>query len=164
MAQIRTFNPSDFDTVKKIYQEGIDTGNATFQTRAKDWEEWNAAMLPVCRLVAEAEDKILGWAALSPVSSRRVYSGVAEVSIYVAKRARGKGIGRLLLEALISASEKEGIWTLQAGIFPENRASLALHESLGFRVLGVRKKIGEMNGVWRDVVLLERRSTTVGIS
>lgn len=162
MLKIRDFERNDFDLVKDIYQQGIETGNATFETQAKDWDQWNQAMLPVCRLVALEDGLVVGWAALSAASSRPVYAGVAEVSIYVAGGAQGRGVGQALLAALIDASEKAGFWTLQAGIFPENRVSLALHEKNGFRVLGVREKIGKMESVWRDVVLMERRSRLVG--
>jgi len=155
--------PSDWEQVRAIYLEGILTGDATFETDAPPWEQWNAAHLPRPRLVARCGEVILGWAALSLVSSRCVYAGVAEVSIYVRDEARGRGIGRALLERLIAESEQEGIWTLQAGVFPENTASLRLHRSLGFRELGRRERLGKMNGVWRDVVLLERRSNVAGI-
>jgi phosphinothricin acetyltransferase len=138
------------------------TGNATFEVSVPDRETWDAHHLADCRLVARRHDDIVGWAALSPVSSRRVYAGVAEVSLYVAGHARGCGVGRALLGALVEASERAGIWTLQAGIFPENVASLALHAACGFRVAGRRERIGRMAGVWRDVLLLERRSRLVG--
>ena len=154
---------TDWDQVRSIYVEGIVTGNATFETTAPSWEKWSAAHLPDCRLVAREGDTVLGWAALDPVSDRCVYGGVAEVSLYVAAGRRGQGIGRALLESLVDTSEKSGIWTLQSGIFPENRASLALHRECGFREVGRREKIGCMNGVWRDVLLLERRSRKVGI-
>jgi len=149
--------------VRTIYESGIATGNATFQTGAPAWEEWDAAHVKNCRLVALEHDEILGWAALTPVSGRCVYAGVAEVSIYISESARGKGIGRHLLNALIAESEQHNFWTLQAGIFPENVASIRLHESCGFRMIGRREKIGQMQGVWRDTVLLERRSSTVGV-
>jgi L-amino acid N-acyltransferase YncA len=148
--------------VREIYLEGIATGNATFEEEAPDWPKWDAGKLAVCRIIARSEGEIAGWAALSPVSTRHVYRGVAEVSVYVAAKARGQGIGRVLLERLIHDSEGEGLWTLQAGIFPENTASVRLHESLGFRIVGRRERIGEMNGVWRDVVLMERRSSIAG--
>jgi phosphinothricin acetyltransferase len=149
--------------VLRIYLEGIATGNATFEVEAPSWEKWDGSHLPNCRLIAQEESKILGWAALSPVSSRRVYAGVVEVSAYVAEAARGKGIGKSLLSALIESSEDCGVWTLQAGIFPENTASITLHKSLGFREVGRRERIGKMGDAWRDVVLLERRSAKVGI-
>jgi L-amino acid N-acyltransferase YncA len=162
MVHIRKFEQNDFDSVRDIYQQGIDAGNATFETQAKEWDEWNNAMLQVCRLVAVENDRVVGWAALSPVSSRCVYAGVAEVSVYVADEARGKGVGQALLSKLIAESEKEGFWTLQAGIFPENKRSISLHRKNGFRILGVRERLGKMGEEWRDVVLLERRSEVVG--
>jgi len=149
--------------VKAIYESGIATGNATFQTGAPAWEEWDAAHIKTCRLVAVEQDEILGWAALTPVSGRCVYAGVAEVSIYISESARGKGLGSILLNALVAESEQHNFWTLQAGIFPENVASIRLHEACGFRMVGRREKIGQMLGVWRDTVLLERRSNTVGV-
>lgn len=155
--------PDDREQVAAIYQEGINTGNATFETCAPSWDIWNSSHLPQCRLVARDGDRILGWAALSPATNRCVYAGVAEVSVYIGKDHRGKGFGNALLEALIGHSEKNGLWTLQAGIFPENLASISLHKSHGFRVVGTREKIGKMNGVWRDVILMERRSKTIGV-
>ncbi len=163
MPTVRPFETTDFPAVQAIYQEGIDTGNATFQQTVKEWEEWDASTLSACRLVAELDGKVVGWAALSAVSSRCVYSGVAEVSVYVARSVHGRGVGSTLLTELIQASEGEGIWTLQAGIFPENAASVAIHLKNGFRHVGVREKLGEMNGTWRDVLLLERRSRVVGV-
>ena len=154
--------PEHWNAVKKIYEEGIATGNATFQTVAPAWEEWNKDHLIVARFVAVDNHEILGWAALTPVSGRCVYAGVAEVSVYVATAARGKGVGKTLLQSLIKASEENDLWTLQAGIFPENIASIKLHEANGFRIIGTREKIGRMYGVWRDTVLLERRSKVVG--
>ena len=161
---IRKFSKEYFPEVKNIYQQGIDTGNATFQNAAKSWEEWNNSMLVNCRIIATENNKILGWAGLSAVSSREVYSGVAEVSVYVAEHAQGKGVGNKLLAQLITESENNNIWMLQAGIFPENTGSIKLHKNNGFRQLGIRENIGKMNGVWRDSVLLERRSKIVGIS
>lgn len=152
----------DWPAVARIYGEGIATGDATFETEVPDRKGWDEGHLECCRLVAELEGEVVGWAALSPVSSRCVYAGVAEVSVYVGKGARGAGVGSRLLAALVEASEEEGVWTLQAGIFPENEASIALHERCGFRVVGVRDRIGEMHGRWRDVVLMERRSPRVG--
>jgi len=140
----------------------MDDGNATFEIAAPSWDAWNRGHLPHSRLVASLDGQIAGWAALSPVSSRRVYAGVAEVSIYVAAAARDQGMGQALLTALVDSSEQNGIWTLQAGIFPENRASIALHEGCGFRLVGIRERPGQLNGVWRDVALLERRSPLVG--
>ncbi len=156
-------HPQDWDAVCAIYLEGIATRNATFEQTAPDWPAWDQAHLQCCRLVARIGDEVLGWTALGPVSSRRVYAGVAEFSIYVAERARGRGIGTALLKALIEASEREGIWTVQSGIFPENTASMELCRRLGFRVVGTREKIGSMDGRWRDVVLVERRSSRAGV-
>jgi L-amino acid N-acyltransferase YncA len=152
-----------WEVVREIYLQGIATGNATFEKSVPDWKEWDERHLPSCRLVARSENKLLGWAALSPVSGRCVYGGVAEVSIYVAEEARGQGIGRRLLAALVDASEQNGIWTLQAGIFPENTASIHLHQKAGFRIVGTRERIGRMDGRWRDTVLMERRSAVVGV-
>jgi L-amino acid N-acyltransferase YncA len=148
--------------VRSIYLEGIATGNATFQQTAPDWKEWDESHLSASRLVARDKQKVLGWAALSPVSRRTVYAGVAEVSIYVAESARGNGVGSELMSNLISNSEAVGIWTLQAGIFPENTASLQLHKNAGFREVGLRVRLGCLRGQWRDVVLLERRSLIAG--
>ena len=161
--QILPMLPSHGESVLAIYTEGIATGNATFQTKAPLWEEWDAAHAVSPRLVAVEDETILGWAAITPVSGRCVYAGVGEVSIYVSATARGKGIGKQLLQALIEESEKANYWTLQAGIFPENLSSLAIHTACGFRILGTRERIGKMNGVWRDTVLLERRSDKAGI-
>lgn len=157
--------PEDWPAVSQIYLEGIATGDATFETQAPAWDEWNSRHLETGRLVAvdEPGDDILGWVALGPYSSRRVYAGVAEVSVYVAAAARGRGVGKALLTQLIAGAEAAGFWTLEAGIFPENSASLALHLSCGFHVLGRRERIAQMKGVWRDVLLLERRSPTVGL-
>ncbi len=154
---------TDWAEVRAIYREGIQTGNATFEVDPPIWEAWDAAHLSAPRLIARGpEGAVLGWAAVAPVSGRCVYAGVGDLSVYVAAAARGKGVGRLLLEALIEASERAGLWTLQAGIFPENQASLALHRSCGFREVGRRERIGTLRGVWRDVLLLERRSPNVG--
>jgi L-amino acid N-acyltransferase YncA len=165
---IDIINPRNWAQVQSIYLEGIRTGNSTFEADAPDWNKWDSTHLPEHRLAIRAGDKILAWAALSPVSGRLVYSGVAEVSIYVAEGYRGKGIGSILLDALIDSAEKAGLWTLQGGIFPENRASLALVKKHGFREVGRRKKLGKMThgslaGKWRDVILVERRSTVTGI-
>jgi phosphinothricin acetyltransferase len=160
---IEHMRPDDWERVREIYREGIATGHATFETSSPPWEVWDAAHLPFARLVARLHDEVIGWAALSPVSQRCVYGGVAEVSVYVAGAARGAGVGRELMNALIDASERNGIWTLQAGLFPENAGSLKLHLSCGFREVGRRERIGKMNGRWRDTILLERRSPTVGI-
>jgi phosphinothricin acetyltransferase len=159
---IDALHPADWDQVRSIYLEGIKTERATFETQAPDWEKWDASHLKDCRLVARACDVIAGWAALSLVSSRRVYRGVAEVSVYVGESFRGCGIGRVLLEALVRCSEQHGVWTLQAGIIAENTASLVLHQRCGFREVGRRERIGKLKGVWRNVILLERRSKIVG--
>jgi L-amino acid N-acyltransferase YncA len=159
---LATMQPSDWPAVERIYLEGIVTGNATFETESPGWEKWSSAHHAHSRLIAKDGETVIGWAALSPVSARRVYAGVAEVSVYVAASAQGKGVGRLLLSELIRQSEQNGIWTLHAGVFPENTASLALHKSLGFREVGRRTKIGQLRGRWRDTVLLERRSEIVG--
>lgn len=155
---------TDWEQVRSIYLEGIAAGHATFETNAPAWEKWDADHLRGHRLVARQDEAVIGWAALSPVSGRRVYAGVAEVSIYVAERGRGRGVGRALLTALVEGSEEGGIWTLQAGVFPENVASVGLHLGCGFREVGRREKLGRMAGVWRDVLLLERRSKVVGVS
>ena len=156
--------PQDWPAVRAIYLEGIATGNATFEQTPPDWGKWDAEHLPGARFVARSDEgAVLGWAALSAVSSRCVYAGVAEVSIYVAGRYRGCGVGGRLMARLIAESEAEGIWTLQAGIFPENRASIALHERAGFRIVGRRERLGQMNGQWRDVLLMERRSAVAGL-
>ncbi|UPL51293.1 GNAT family N-acetyltransferase [Hymenobacter sublimis] len=150
--------------VKAIYEAGIATGNATFETQAPAWEAWDRAHLGHSRLVAVDEaGTVRGWAALSPVSSRCVYGGVAEISVYIAAEARGQGLGRQLLQALIAESEAHGIWTLQAGTFEENTASIALHTQAGFRVIGHRERIGQHHGAWRNTVQMERRSPTVGV-
>lgn len=162
MVEIRPLLPEDWPSVKAIYAEGIATGNATFETEPPEWKEWDSAHLRKARLAAASDGKVVGWAALTPVSGRYVYAGVAELSIYIASAARGRGVGKSLLGALIDESEAAGFWTLQTGIFPENEASLALHQTLGFRVIGRRERIGKMGGHWRDVLLLERRSRVVG--
>jgi len=156
--QIRDLRHEDWPEVASIYREGIETGNATFETAVPAWDAWDAAHLPEHRLVAVEDGRVVGWAAVSPVSERCCYAGVAEHSVYVAAAARGRGVGRALLAALVESTERGGIWTLQSGIFPENEASIRLHTALGFRVVGVRERLGHVNGVWRDVVLLERRS------
>jgi L-amino acid N-acyltransferase YncA len=160
---IRPMTPEDWPAVRRIYGEGIATGNATFATELPDWQNWDSSHRPDCRLIASDENEILGWAALSPVSARQVYAGVAEVSVYIAASARGTGVGKALLRALIEESERRGIWTLQAGIFPENVTSVSLHKSLGFREVGVRQRVGKMGNRWRDVLLLERRSSIAGV-
>ncbi|WP_346861119.1 N-acetyltransferase family protein [uncultured Draconibacterium sp.] len=155
---IQNLEKIHWPAVSRIYQEGIDTGNATFQQVSPAWDEWDKGHEKNCRFVAVLNDELVGWAALSPVSQRCVYAGVCEISVYVANEARGQGVGKLLLQKLIDESEENGIKTLQAGIFPENTGSLFLHKKLGFREIGVREKIGQMNGFWRDVLLLEKRS------
>ena len=154
---------ADWDEVRRIYVEGIATGKATLETDASDWEQWNAGHLEQCRLVIRADEGIVGWAALSAVSERSVYSGVAEVSVYIDERCRGLGLGRKLLTALIASSEESGIWTLQAGILADNATSLEVHRKCGFREVGTRVRIGKRNDTWRDVVLMERRSEVVGV-
>jgi L-amino acid N-acyltransferase YncA len=154
---VRDLRPDDWPQVAAIFEEGIATGNATFETEAPSWEAWDAAHTEI-RLAAECDAALAGWAALSPYSDRRCYRGVAEVSVYVAEHFRGQGVGRALLEQLIARSEAAGIWTLQAGIFPENKPSVRLHLDCGFRLVGVRAGLGELAGVWRDVLLLERRA------
>lgn len=162
--------PDDWPAIKAIYQQGIAGGNATFATEAPStWEEWIHSKLPVCRLVACVEDKLAGWVVLSPVSSRPVYRGVTEVSIYIANPAQGHGVGSALMQALIESSEANGIWTLQSLVFPENTASMKLHEKWGFKLLAIHEKMGLMEigpyaAKWRDVALLERRSKVAGIS
>ena len=161
--EIRPLGSDDWHRVRTIYEQGIATGDATFETEAPEWGSWDRGHLPRCRLVAERRGRIVGWAALAPVSGRCVYGGVAEVSVYVSESARGGGVGSLLLAALAASSERAGIWTLQAGVFPENEASIRIHERAGFRRVGLRERLGRLHGRWRDVVLLERRSSTVGI-
>jgi|SRR5450432_765699 L-amino acid N-acyltransferase YncA len=163
MIVIKTMEPHHWNEVRRIYEEGLSTGNATFQTSAPEWEEWDKAHIESSRLIALDNGQMVGWTALTPVSSRCVYGGVAEVSIYVADSARGKGVGKILLKELIASSEAGNFWTLQAGVFPENIASIKIHEASGFRVIGKREKIGRMDGIWRDTILLERRSKTVGL-
>jgi phosphinothricin acetyltransferase len=159
--QVRELRPADWPRVRAIYEDGIRSGDATFETEPPSWEAWDAAH-PQLRLVAERDDRVVGWAALSPASPRRCYRGVGEVSTYVAEEARGEGVGRALLERLVELSERADYWTLTAGVFPENEASLRLHRACAFREVGVREGLGEAGGVWRDVILLERRSTLVG--
>jgi len=164
---IDTMKLEDWDQVRAIYLEGINTGNSTFESDAPDWKEWDSSHLPDHRLVVREGNRVLAWAALSPVSIRCVYSGVAELSLYVAREHRGKGVGSALLEAVIHSTEHAGLWTLQGGIFPENTASLYLTKKYGFKEIGRREKIGKMTygplaGTWRDVILVERRSAVVG--
>jgi L-amino acid N-acyltransferase YncA len=152
----------DWDAARAIYLEGIATGNATFETTAPSWEAWDRSHLADHRLAARRDGSLLAWAALSPVSDRCAYAGVAENSIYVAASAQGQGVGRRLLGELCEQADGAGIWTIQTGIFPENRASVALHEAVGFRIVGRRERLGCLNGVWRDVLLMERRSAVAG--
>jgi L-amino acid N-acyltransferase YncA len=154
---IRPLEPADYPAVADVFAEGIATGRATFEMRVPTWEEWDAGHLPDHRFVAELDGEVAGWAAVVPYSRRAVYRGVGEESVYVAERSRGRGVGRALLEALIESARAGGLWTLQAGVFPDNLASLELHRRLGFREVGVRERIGQLDGVWRDVVLLELR-------
>ena len=155
--------PADWPSVREIYLEGIATRQATFETQTPSWEAWDASHSPFARLSARADETMVGWAALSPVSARQVYAGVAEVSVYVAQGQRGSGLGRQLLEALIAKSEANGIWTLQAVMFPENAGSVALHRKCGFREVGRRERIARLDGAWRDTILFERRSKKIGI-
>ena len=155
---IDQMNPDDWKQVRSIILEGIATGHTTFETDAPSWEKWDAAHLPIARLVARKEESVLGWAALSPVSSRHVYRGVAELSVSIKAECRGQGVGRALLDALIEESERNEIWMLQAAIFPENTASVKLHLRCGFREVGRRERIAKLNGIWRDTLLFERRS------
>jgi L-amino acid N-acyltransferase YncA len=159
---IETLTPGHWPAVREIYAQGVATGQATFETVVPDWIDWDRAHLPGSRLVAIADSRVVGWAALSPVSDRCVYGGVAEVSVYVAEDQRGRGVGSLLLRRLVEESEAIGIWTLQAGIFAENAGSLRLHLDAGFREVGTRERLGKLNGRWRDVMLLERRSERIG--
>jgi L-amino acid N-acyltransferase YncA len=161
--RIRNIQITDYPQVAAIYESGIASGLATFQTESPEWEEWDKTHLKDCRIAAFENDEMMGWAALTPVSNRCVYAGVAEVSIYIAEGFRGKGIGKLLLLQLIGESEKIGLWTLQSGIFAENIASIKLHEQCGFRIIGIREKIGKKDGVWKDNFIMERRSKTVGV-
>ena len=160
---IDKMTPQDWEMVRTIYQEGLDTKNASFETEVPSREEWDKKYHKECRLVYRAGNQVLGWAALSPTSARWVYRGVAEVSIYIKQGQHGKGLGRKLLTALVECSEEKGFWTLQGGIFPENVASIRLHEECGFRLLGRREKVGKQFGVWRDTVILERRSKKTGM-
>jgi L-amino acid N-acyltransferase YncA len=161
--EIAPMEASDSEMVQTIYGEGIATGDATFETVAPGWDEWDRNHLRTCRLVARSGSEVVAWGALSPVSGRCVYGGVAEVSVYVAASHRGQGIGKALLQALVEESERGGIWTLQSGIFPENEASIALHQRCGFRIVGRRERLGQLHGVWRDVILMERRSRVAGV-
>jgi phosphinothricin acetyltransferase len=160
--ELRDLRPDDWPEVARIFEQGIRTGVATFETEVPSWEEWDAAHLLEHRFVAERKGSVVGWIALVPVSPRECYAGVAEVSAYVGEEARGEGAGTALLAQLIESSERGGIWTLETGVFPENEPSLALLQRFGFRVVGTRERIGRMRGMWRDVVFLERRSEVVG--
>ncbi|PSR55703.1 N-acetyltransferase [Adhaeribacter arboris] len=160
---ITPLQEKDWPVVAAIYREGILTGHATFQKEIPDWLDWNKAHVPACRFVAKINDGIVGWAALAPISVREVYRGVAEVSIYIKQNNRGQRLGENLLKHLVTASELAGFWTLQAVIFPENVASIKIHEKAGFRIVGRREKIGKMDTSWRDTLLLERRSVIVGV-
>ena len=160
---VQKMKRADLGEVLRIYAEGIADGNATFEISAPGEGEWDKIHLPGCRLVARTDGEVIGWAALSPVSGRCLYSGVAEVSVYVTARARKKGVGKTLLAKLVKESEKAGIWTLEASMFPENKASVSLFKSCGFREVGYREKLGCLNGIWRDVILLERRSRNAGV-
>ncbi len=159
---IEAMKPADWSLVQAIYVEGIASGQATFETEAPDWKQWDEAHHSIGRLVARRGDTVVGWAALSPASRRRCYAGVAEVSVYVTSNAQGQGVGRQLLEALIAVSEQHGIWTLQGGTFAENETSLRLQRRCGFREIGRRERIAQLQGVWRDTVLTERRSAISG--
>lgn len=153
--------PEHWTDVSKIYKDGIETGMATFEKEVPGWEQWDTHHLKICRIIATINKKIVGWAALSPVSSRCVYGGVGELSVYVANGFHGNQIGQKLLRRLILESEENGLWTIQSGVFPENIASIKLHEKVGFRKIGYREKIGKMNGIWKDNILLERRSKLI---
>ncbi|MGD2154284.1 MAG: GNAT family N-acetyltransferase [Gemmatimonadales bacterium] len=164
MTEIVPMTGEHWDDVRRIHAEGIDTGMATFETEpASDWEDWSGKHLECCRIVAVHEGRVVGWAAVSPVSDRCVYGGVAEVSIYIGADARGIGVGSMLMQHLVAESEERGIWTLQAGVFPENEVSIALHEKYGFRIVGRRERLGKLGTRWQDVLLLERRSDRVGV-
>lgn len=153
-----------YPNISRIYKEGIETGHATFETTIPEWEDWDKSKLKHSRLAAIVDDTVVGWAALSPVSNRCVYGGVAEVSIYISNMHKGKGIGTALISKLIDDSEANGIWTLQSGMFPENEATVALHQRFGFRLVGYREKIGKLGNTWRDTIIMERRSKTIGIN
>jgi L-amino acid N-acyltransferase YncA len=159
--ELQPLRSEDWPVVRAIYQAGIDGGDATFETAAPDWATWDAAHLADHRLVARIHGRVVGWTALAPVSDRCAYAGVAEDSIYVAPDAQGRGVGRALLAAVVASAERGGIWTVQTGIFPENRASVRLHQACGFRVVGMRERLGRLHGRWRDVLLLERRSPAI---
>ena len=159
--EVRDLRPADWAEVARIYAEGIATGNATFETEVPSWETWDAAHLAEHRFLAERDGRVVGWIALSPPSQRPCYAGVAEISVYVAEAARGNGVGTELLAAVVASAERHGLWTLQTSVFPENEPSLALLRRFGFRTVGTRERIGQLHGVWRDTVLVERRSEVV---
>lgn len=159
---IEPLRQEHWEAVARIYAEGIETGQATFETKVPSWAAWDRSHLPEHRFVAVRDGEVLGWAAVSSVSDRCVYGGVVENSVYVSEAARGQGVGRALLDALVASTEAAGLWTIQTGIFPENAASVRLHERVGFRIVGRRERIGKLHGTWRDVLLLERRSKAVG--
>lgn len=159
---VESMDEEDWEQVRSIYAEGIATGHATFETEVPSWDVWKTRQIPETGIVARSGDEVLGWAALSRASGRSCYSGVAEVSVYVAQKHRGKRVGQTLLAAIIALSERRGLWTVQAGVFPENKGSIALHKKMGFREVGRRERLGRTHGVWKDVVLLERRSKVVG--
>lgn len=161
--QIRKLTKEDWPEVDRIYQEGILTRNATFEKEVPSWDSWDSEHCEECRLVAETNGKVIGWASVKPISIRHAYRGVAEVSVYISESSQGKGVGSKLMENLIQLSEQNGYWTLQAGIFPENKASITLHKKFEFKEIGVRERVGEMDGKWRDVLLMERRSLVVGL-
>lgn len=160
---VREMYPKDSKKILEIYGMGLITRNATFETNIPTWEEWNSKHLKHSRFVYIENEEVLGWIALSPVSSRKVYSGVAEISVYVDTKFSGRGIGSKLMEEAISSSELNGIWTLHASVFPENQATVRLHKNYGFRMIGTREKIAQLDGIWRDTILLERRSKRIGI-
>jgi phosphinothricin acetyltransferase len=161
---IGDMQPEDWPAVRAIYLDGLAGGNSSFENEAPSWERWDAAHVAHSRLVAREAERVIGWAALAPTSARRCYAGVAEVSVYVAAAARGQGIGRRLLEAIIACAEQHGIWTLQGATFPENSASIRLQLACGFRIIGRRERIAQHNGRWRDTILSERRSSVVGVA
>jgi len=163
MVEIQQMKPSDWLAVADIYKQGIETGMATFETKVPEWDQWNENHIESCRLIAKINENTVGWAALSTVSSRCVYGGVAEVSVYVSSQVRGKKIGEYLLRNLIDQSEEQGYWTLQSGIFPENLSSIRLHEKLGFRKIGYKERIGQLDGDWKDNILMEKRSNKKGL-
>jgi len=160
---INTITKDDWSSVSQIFREGIATQNATFETSVPEWEIWDKSHLRECRLIGRIEDTIVGWATISPITNRCVYGGVVEISVYITSKYRGKGVGKAMLNRLIQESEECGIWTLQAGIFPENISSIKFHKTCGFRIVGLRERIGKLNGIWRDVMLLERRSKITGV-